>query len=118
MLEKIKYIAGSNKISMQNVISATGMTESGFYAMFRNDSIKVNILQKIAEVLNVPVSYFFEDSPAGIIQKNLNSTVQIGNNNVVTNEMVLKKEIESLEKQLNECKKDKEFLQKMIEKKS
>ena len=35
------------------------LTEAGYYAMFRNDSMKVSTLRNIASFLKVPVSTFF-----------------------------------------------------------
>lgn len=47
----------------RDILPAIEMTEPGYYSMFRNDSIKVSTLKKIADSLKVPVtSFFIEDS--------------------------------------------------------
>jgi transcriptional regulator with XRE-family HTH domain len=38
-----------------------GMSQPGFVASLNNESLTVKNLEKLADVFNVPVSYFFED---------------------------------------------------------
>jgi transcriptional regulator with XRE-family HTH domain len=60
-IEKARKNARIPKMEFYNAI---GMSGTGFLQMQENDSIKVTMLQKIADVLNVPVSSFFDESPA------------------------------------------------------
>jgi lambda repressor-like predicted transcriptional regulator len=48
--------------SMNYLIDKIGMTKAGFYTMLDKGSTKVETLEKIAEVLELPVYSFFVDS--------------------------------------------------------
>jgi glycerol-3-phosphate O-acyltransferase len=46
------------------VRQATDSHQAGLHQMLRNQSMRIDILEKIAEVLSVPVSVFFGTAPA------------------------------------------------------
>jgi transcriptional regulator with XRE-family HTH domain len=57
--EKLKTIVKSKGLKMEFVYTSIGMTNSGFYKMLRNETYTVNTLQRIADVLEVPITDFF-----------------------------------------------------------
>lgn len=64
--ERINQLIKTRGISKATFYDKIGMTRSGFILMRKKNSIKISILEKIAEALDVPVGYFFQSSvPAG-----------------------------------------------------
>lgn len=59
---KIKELADKQKLSIKQLCKQIDITDVGLAKMIKNNSLKVTILEKIANVLQVPVSYFFDDS--------------------------------------------------------
>jgi transcriptional regulator with XRE-family HTH domain len=58
----IKALCDKRRISIKELAVRCGITEAGLHQMLRNQSMKIDILEKIAEVLNVSVGSFFESS--------------------------------------------------------
>jgi len=56
---KIKTLANEKNISINELIEKIGISEAGFYQMIRNKSMKIDVLEKISEILQVDVNYFF-----------------------------------------------------------
>jgi len=128
MIDKIKKIAESKKISISKLISEIDMTESGFYAMLRNDSMKIKTLQKIADVLGVSVSYFFSELNHAEVHQNETSgnsdkkqdslvekTVVIHDTNSIETEF-LKREIDNLRELIRMKDKYIEIIEKQFNK--
>jgi len=59
--EKIKKLVETNDRSLSWLAKQVGMSRPGFNTMLETGSIRVDILQKIAEVFKVPIDYFFSD---------------------------------------------------------
>lgn len=57
--EKIKELCYDRKLTIPQLAEKIGMSKS-FYSTLKNDSLKVSTLTKIADVLEAPVSAFFE----------------------------------------------------------
>ena len=72
--DKIKILSEEKNLAIKNLAQKIGITEAGLHQMVRNKSIKVDILENIASILDVPVSYFFEEGVTGGsgVEKNLN----------------------------------------------
>ncbi len=62
--DKIKQTAQDKEVPLKTLASKIDMTETGFYAMLRNKSIKVETLIKISKVLGVEPASFFSNKPA------------------------------------------------------
>lgn len=62
--DKVKQVAGDKGIPLKTLATKIEMTETGFYAMLRNKSMKVETLLKISKVLGVEPASFF-NSKAG-----------------------------------------------------
>lgn len=58
---RIKAIAKEKGIKMETIYSSIGMTNAGFYRMLKNNSMKIDTVGKIAEVLGVSVLYLLQD---------------------------------------------------------
>jgi transcriptional regulator with XRE-family HTH domain len=57
---EIKMLCERRRIPIKEVAAKCGITEAGLHQMIRNKSMKIDVLEKVAEVLEVPVSIFFE----------------------------------------------------------
>lgn len=55
----IKKAAREKGVALTKIAKAVGMTNAGFYRMLDGTTLKVETLQKIAEVLEVPIVLFF-----------------------------------------------------------
>ena len=60
--DKIKNAAYERNITMKALAEAVGLSYNGLSLSFKNDTLKVKDLEKIAKVLDLPISYFFNDS--------------------------------------------------------
>lgn len=60
----IKNICEGKKISLPDLAKKIGMSKAGFYTSLNNNTIKVDTLQKIADVLEVDIKYFFGGDPS------------------------------------------------------
>ena len=58
-LEKLKKI---KKLSYDELAEMIGMSKNGLNLAIKNKELKVSVLEKIANILGVSVSYFFEET--------------------------------------------------------
>jgi transcriptional regulator with XRE-family HTH domain len=116
---KIKFLADEKKITLKQICANVEITEQGLQRMFLNNSMKIETMEKIAKVLQVPVSYFFEDDNKEVSKKinaGDNNVISIGNkNNNNTNTetkdlAVCRKEVEGLKKEIELLKEMNEML--------
>ena len=77
-LSKIKDLAKDQGKTMASVASAAGLTQAGLSFIIRENSTKVETLQKIAKYLNVSILEFIEDDVAAPTPANGN-TATVGN---------------------------------------
>jgi transcriptional regulator with XRE-family HTH domain len=59
--EKIKVLTEKEGKSLLWLSKEIGMSKQGFYTMLNNNSLKVDTIEKIAAVLNIPVIDFFKN---------------------------------------------------------
>ncbi len=57
--KRINLLINASGMSKAEFYNKVGITRTGFILMVKNNSIKISLLEKIAETLDVPVSYFF-----------------------------------------------------------
>ena len=57
---KIRAECRKRRIRIYALSAEIGLTEAGFYKMLSVGSIKVRTLEKIAKVLDLPMTWFFE----------------------------------------------------------
>lgn len=117
---KIKFLSDEKNISLKKLCVEIDVTEQGLQKMFANNSMKIETLEKIAKVFDVPVSYFFDDKKTDcIIQTNGHKNTYKVNSDEIsiasdTKETYKDLEIENLKQQIADLKRDKEFLQETI----
>jgi len=58
---KVEDILNKKNISKVFLCEKIGITQQGYYSIFKNNSLKITLLEKIAKVLGVPVGYFFDE---------------------------------------------------------
>jgi len=122
-LDKIKKLSENKNITLTDLAGKINMSYQNLNRCIREKKIQATDLENIANVLDVPISYFFDEvGPGATVQKNFgnnNNVVQSGGrvNIVSNNEAALLKEIENLKSQLSECKKDKENLFELLKSK-
>ena len=59
---KIKLELERRGITLKEFCRKIDITEQGLYQMIRNQSMKVDVLERISEILDVPVSFWFDDN--------------------------------------------------------
>ncbi len=59
--DKVRSLLCSQHKRMGVLCRYVGMTDAGLRRAFERDSCKINVLQKMAEFFNVPVSYFLPE---------------------------------------------------------
>lgn len=63
-LQIIRDLAFSKKIKLAEIAAKCDITQQGLNALINSNSTKVETLEKIAKVLNVPISTFFGEEQA------------------------------------------------------
>lgn len=103
----IKNISEIKGISIKSVAEKINMSEQNLHRCIRVNQIQAHQLEIIARMLEVPVGYFFDETPGSsstnkITQKGDNS-VMIGNNNGTISKLEnCTKEVEHLKELLAE----------------
>lgn len=67
---RIKRIAEQKKISLKDLCRNIHISEPGFYKMLNKNEMKISTLEKICQVLNVPISIFFDEEFSMLIKEN------------------------------------------------
>jgi len=109
---KIKKLSENKSFAIKDLAKKIKISEAGLHQMIRKESMKIDILEKISEALNVPVSYFFNESD-GKGNITINNVANGKQNNV----SILNNENENLRKEnklLKDKIKDKEEIIKLL----
>ena len=75
-LAKIKEIAKNQGKTLGSVASAVGLTAPGLDYIIKENNTKVDVLQRIARCLNVPITEFLDDDIAAV--QPLGNTANVG----------------------------------------
>lgn len=59
---KIKILVGEKKFTLEKLAVEVGMSPGGFHKMFKRKTLTLETLEKISEVLGVPMTYWFEEN--------------------------------------------------------
>lgn len=98
----IKTLAEKKNISMVELANKVGISEQQIHLLVRKNSTKIETLEKIANVLQVPVAYFFEDKTHGNVvsgdYSQLNTEGAHDNINGIGGEILLIERVKSLER--------------------
>ena len=60
-LQKIKKLSEIKKIPLRDVAKEIGTSSQSLSRMIRDNGTRIDTLEKIAKVFDVPIGYFFED---------------------------------------------------------
>lgn len=105
-LKKIKDIAKGKRIQIRELSERIGITEAGLHGMIKSGSMKVEVLEKIAKELEVPMTIFLDD------------TGNYTGNNIAVGHKVSQRidngQVDALRRDLDECKKEVALLRKII----
>lgn len=77
--KKVKNIAKTRNMSIRKLCKEIGITENGLSSMFKNNTLRVDVLEKISNVLEVPINTFFTENylqkPNDEIKKTFENTM-------------------------------------------
>ncbi len=97
-LQLIKDIAEQKNIPLATIASELGITPQALSKLMRNNSTKIDTLEKIAKILKVSVCCFFKDNGGMIVghnvvgnNDNISGNISIGDNIALE---AMKKELE------------------------
>jgi len=118
-LLKIKKKTELIGLSLKDLCEKIDMSYQNLNRCIRENKISANDLEKIAGILQVPVSYFFEDDNKEVSKKinaGDNNVISIGNkNNNNTNANTETKDLAVCRKEVEGLKKEIELLKEMNE---
>jgi DNA-binding Xre family transcriptional regulator len=108
---KIKELAEKRVGGLKKLAKDIGMSEANLHRCINGNKIQANVLEKIALIFKVPISYFFEDTPNGNITQTGNGNVGnvIGNSNKVM--------VSDCENRLEIAEKENEHLRALLDEK-
>jgi len=97
---KIKLLCNEQNISFKDLCYTIELTEQGLNQSIRNKSLRIDVLEKIANHFKVPISYFFEEGnePSCAVKKTDSQTSRI--EQLMIENSALKDEIIKLYKKL------------------
>jgi transcriptional regulator with XRE-family HTH domain len=105
----IRDLCERRKITIRKLASMVGKEESTIQAIIKNGSTNTTTLEKIAQALDVPIGYFFDNNPPSSINQNIKGNINAasvyGNASILNCESELeiaKKELDHLRELLQE----------------
>lgn len=118
---KLKQAIESSAYSTEDIAAMIDMSSANLYRLYKKDSFEIKYLQQIAEILKLPISYFFDEeayhsvSQVGIgnatgnikNQKNISGS-QTGSTSADYNNVT------ELQQELKACRDDKDQLSKQL----
>jgi transcriptional regulator with XRE-family HTH domain len=95
---KIKNICEQKGLTIPQLAEKIDLSEAGLYQSFRNQSMKVDILEKISTALEVPIWVFFDLNPESAIAPLKKENEELRGNLVIleTTKAYLEKEVKDL----------------------
>ena len=108
--ERVKEILFKCKVSQSEIARQLGMSHQSFNQMLSASDIKSSLLERIAKVLKVPVSFLYGEKDGDVnssVASGSGSVAVTGNNNVAGNVTIgdtalLQERVKMLEKLLEE----------------
>lgn len=98
-LQKIKMLCEQRNIQQKELAKRVGITSQSIIDMINRNSTKTEILEKIAKELNVPVGYFFDETPYSVYGNQNQINNGVGQQILMTPDQ---REIENLKELLKE----------------
>jgi transcriptional regulator with XRE-family HTH domain len=108
---KLHKAVETNKISITELCKKIYITRKTYYNNIENKTLKVETLEKICEVLQLPVTYFFDDKEQKMLMVN-----EAKQGYEAKKEGNLEHDFINALKELSECRKEKIALLKRISK--
>lgn len=84
---KIKDLARDKKISLKELASRVDISETGLHHSIRSKVMRIDVLEKIASVLDVNICVFFGDR-----QQNSSDTIELKKQVASLNDEIMKNE--------------------------
>ncbi len=126
-ISKLNNLLKTRNITQKDISSKIGISQNAFSQALKRGDFRISMIEKIAAALNVPVSYFFEESEGQSNFFGETGNVQIGRNNKQSNKNTgadctryiteieyLKKEVKGLGVQLQAKDKENDSLKETI----
>lgn len=109
---RILILCGLNKMTVRKLAIETGFSEQSFYRWFKEDSMEIKHLRKIAAYFKQDISYFFNNEdqtyfPEAIVEEKsevYESNFKDKYIQVLEANMELNNEIKDLKEKLEDCK--------------
>ncbi len=93
---KIKLELTQRGIEIKEFCKDLGISEQGFHQMIRNRSMRVEVLESISRILQLPITFWFDCDETNVMDSAPSDTT--GYSDVNTN---LHKQIDNITKELN-----------------
>jgi transcriptional regulator with XRE-family HTH domain len=117
---KITKLLDSRKLPVKDFLKESGISKQTYYNLIGAKNGNISTIEKIANCLNVPISYFFDEQSVSITQNgNINA---IGENEITVADCESKLEvanarIRELENIAEELRADKFFFKELLKNK-
>lgn len=101
---KIEEIRKKRELSQEQLAKKAGISLQGYYTIIRKHSTTIKNLEKLSIALDVPMSYWWDDSPSAVAE----AGIQYGSNPI--------EEIKRLRKQVDDLVDDKTRIKALLDK--
>lgn len=116
-LIRIKNIAEKKKISIRQIALKIDMSEQNLHKCIKDNRIEAEYIEPIAQILGVPVNYFFDEEINPILLQEPTATYKTVPKIKCTNCERLEKLLDSQERIINRLETDLESCRGVLEKK-
>ena len=115
-LLKIKELSHKKNVTLKDIATHSEMTYQNLNRCINENKIQASVLERIAQFLNVPISYFFDGEDNGLrvgdVQHNNNTVVINGEATTIAG---LIEKVKGLKRECEEKEKQIELLREMNE---
>lgn len=101
---KIRILMRERKLTRQDMAYRLGITPHGFDYMLENQSMKVDIIEKISKILNVPITYWFTENMEVNLEQNSPEAVVPDKELLVEQLKIKDRQIDFLQQQIEYMK--------------
>ena len=101
-ISKLRNIIEKKRITQKEIAVKIGLSENALSTALKKGDFKISMLEKIAEVLGVPVGYFFEEGDEPPVTQNFNSAdISMLKNEIKMLKKIIEQKDQMIEKLLN-----------------
>lgn len=83
-LQKIKTISKERKITLRSLANQVGISEQGLQKIIRDNTTSISTVERIASILGVSPSVFFDETPTSVNAMGDNSIAISGSGNEIS----------------------------------